>query len=129
VHVETRNSGFLVEPQNLDRLFLSGLASKPLERFSPVCPQNRWLGFGDFGLKINATVSWCEPQNQAGFGLLVAPQNRWRKDGVGHVSRSDGLLRLETSHGRVFQSDLKTDRGAFTDGARGTITDIALSPS
>jgi hypothetical protein len=25
--------------------FVSGLASKPLGRFSPICPQNRWLRF------------------------------------------------------------------------------------
>jgi hypothetical protein len=33
VHVETRSMGFLVEPQNQGRLFVSGLASKPLGRF------------------------------------------------------------------------------------------------
>jgi hypothetical protein len=36
VHVETRSAGFLVEPQNQERRFVSGLASKPLGRFSPV---------------------------------------------------------------------------------------------
>jgi hypothetical protein len=29
-------------------------------------------------LKITATVSWFEPQNQVGYGLSVAPQNRRR---------------------------------------------------
>jgi hypothetical protein len=33
VHVETRSAGFLVDPQNQGRWFVSGLASKPLERF------------------------------------------------------------------------------------------------
>jgi hypothetical protein len=33
VHVETRSAGFLVEPQNQGRRFVSGLASKPLGRF------------------------------------------------------------------------------------------------
>jgi hypothetical protein len=33
VHVETRSSGFLVEPQSQGRRFVSGLASKPLRRF------------------------------------------------------------------------------------------------
>jgi hypothetical protein len=42
VHVETRSAGFLVEPQNQGRRFVSGLASKPLGRFSPVWPQNWW---------------------------------------------------------------------------------------
>jgi hypothetical protein len=32
-HVETRSAGFLVEPQNQGRLFVSGLASKPLRWF------------------------------------------------------------------------------------------------
>jgi hypothetical protein len=39
-HVETRSVGFLVEPQNQDRRFVSGLASKPLEQFLAVWPQN-----------------------------------------------------------------------------------------
>jgi hypothetical protein len=33
VHVETRSTCFLVEPQNQGRRFVSGLASKPLGRF------------------------------------------------------------------------------------------------
>jgi hypothetical protein len=33
VHVETRSAGFLVEPQNQGRWFVSGLASKPLGGF------------------------------------------------------------------------------------------------
>jgi hypothetical protein len=33
VHMETRRVGFLVEPQNQGRGFVSGLASKPLGRF------------------------------------------------------------------------------------------------
>jgi hypothetical protein len=36
-------------------------------------PQNRRLQFGDLSLKITATVSWFMPQNQAGFGLSLAP--------------------------------------------------------
>jgi hypothetical protein len=32
-HVETRSVGFLVEPQNQGRRFVSGLASKPPGRF------------------------------------------------------------------------------------------------
>jgi hypothetical protein len=33
VHMETRSAGFLVEPQNQGRRFVSGLTSKPLEQF------------------------------------------------------------------------------------------------
>jgi hypothetical protein len=43
------------------------------------------------------------------YGLLAVPQNRWEdEDGVGHTLRSSGLLRLEASWVRVFQSGLKT---------------------
>jgi hypothetical protein len=54
VHEEMRSEGFLVEPQNQGRRFVSGLASKPIGQFvsglaskplgwfSPVWPQNRW---------------------------------------------------------------------------------------
>jgi hypothetical protein len=41
-HVDTTSAGVLVEPQNQGRRFVSGLASKPLGRFSSVWPQNRW---------------------------------------------------------------------------------------
>jgi hypothetical protein len=37
-HVETRSAGFLVEPQNQGRRFVSGLALKSLGRFLPVWP-------------------------------------------------------------------------------------------
>jgi hypothetical protein len=80
-------------------MVFAGLASKPVAAVSPdlaskpvvgflVEPQNQGGGgfpslglktgrywFGDLGLKINATVSWFEPQNQADFGLSVAAQN------------------------------------------------------
>jgi hypothetical protein len=88
-------------------------------------PQNLQLWFGDLGLKITMTVSWFGPQNQVGFSLSVAPQNRRREVGVGHASRSSGLLGLEASLARVFQSGLKTGGGATPGGARGTIAEVA----
>jgi hypothetical protein len=48
---------------------------------------------------------------------------------VGHVSRSNGLLHVEASQARVFQSGLKTGGGATTDGAHGAITEVALRSS
>jgi hypothetical protein len=66
-----------------------GLASKPAVVFL-VEPQSQGGGgfpgldikTGSSGLVIWAskspTVSWFGPQNLAGFGLSVAPQNRWR---------------------------------------------------
>jgi hypothetical protein len=62
------------------------MASKPLGRVSWSGPQNWQLLFGNLGLKITATVSWFGSQNQAGYGLSVAPQNRQEdEDDVGHV--------------------------------------------
>jgi hypothetical protein len=60
------------------------------------------------------------PRRFFGLGLKTmweevcrfAPQNRQVvEDGVGHASRSSGLLRLEASRARVSQSSLKTGRG------------------
>jgi hypothetical protein len=65
VHVETRTVGFLVEPQNQGRHFVSGLASKPAAIVSLVWPQNQWRQFSPV---------W--PQNWWQRFLLVWPQNR-----------------------------------------------------
>jgi hypothetical protein len=48
---------------------------------------------------------------------------------VGHVSRSSGLLGVEANLARVFQSGLKTDGGATTGGACGTIAKVASEAS
>jgi hypothetical protein len=48
---------------------------------------------------------------------------------VGHASRSSGLLRVEVSLARVFQSGLKTRRGVITGGARGIITEVTSESS
>jgi hypothetical protein len=74
-------------------------------------------------------VSWFGPQNQVGFGLSVAPQNRQRDVGAGHATRSSGLLRMEACLARVYQSGLKTGGDATAGGARGTITEVALEAS
>jgi hypothetical protein len=63
------------------------------------------------------------------FNLSVAPQNRRREVGVGHASRSSGLLRVEASLAMVSQSDLKTGGCATIGGARGTITEVASEAS
>jgi hypothetical protein len=85
--------------------------------------------FGDLGLKIITTISWFVPQNQVGFGLSVAPQNRQREVSVGHASRSSGLFHVEASLTRVSQSGLKTGGGTTAGGARGTITEVASEAS
>jgi hypothetical protein len=102
----------------------SGLALKSVVRVSQFEPQNRQLRVSDLDIKITATVSCFVPQNKAVFSLSVALQNRRREDGAGHALRSSGLLHLEASHNRVFQSVLKTGGGATTGGACGTITEV-----
>jgi hypothetical protein len=74
-------------------------------------------------------VSWFGPQNQADFGLSVALQNRLRNIGAGHASRSSSLLGVEASLARISQSGLKTNGGAMTGGARGTIVKVASEAS
>jgi hypothetical protein len=64
-----------------------------------------------------------------GFGLSVASQNQRKEVGVGHASRSSGLLGVEASLARVSQSGLKTGGGATTGGACGTITEVASEAS
>jgi hypothetical protein len=59
------------------------------------------------------------------FDLSVAPQNRRREVGVGHASRSNGLLHVKASLTRVSQSGPKIGGGATTGGARSTITKVA----
>jgi hypothetical protein len=44
---------------------------------------------------------------------------------VGHASRFGGLYYVEASRARVFQSNIKTDEGATTGGARGIIVEVA----
>jgi hypothetical protein len=48
---------------------------------------------------------------------------------MGHASRSSGLIHVEASRARIFQSSIKTGGGATTDGARGTITDVVSRSS
>jgi hypothetical protein len=101
-------------------MIFSGLASKLVA----------WVSrFGDLCLKITATVSWFEPQNQVGFSLSIAPQDQRREDSVGHVLRSGSLLHLEASRARVSQCGLKTSGGATTGGARGTIMEVVSGSS
>jgi hypothetical protein len=75
------------------------------------------------------TVSWYGPKKQVDFGLSIVQQNRRREIGAGYTSRSSGLLRMEASLTRVSLSGLKTDEGATTGGARGTIAEVASEVS
>jgi hypothetical protein len=102
-----------------------GLALKLVAQVFRFGHQNLQLRFGDLGIKITVTVSWFGHQNYASYDLSVAPQKRWEDGvGVGHMSRFNCLLHMKASRVRVFQSGLKTGRGATVDGARGTITEV-----
>jgi hypothetical protein len=124
-HVETRSAVFLVEPQNQGRRFVSGLASKPLERFSPVWPQNWWRRF----LPVCPQNRWSgfliEPQNQGGGGFLGLGLKIGSYDLVIWVSKSPRRffgLGLETKWASVCQLHHKTDGGR---SARDTRRDLA----
>jgi hypothetical protein len=75
------------------------------------------------------TVFWFGPQNQVGFSLSVAQQNRRREVSAGHASRSSSFLGVEASLARVSQSSLKTGGGTTTGGACGTIAEVASEAS
>jgi hypothetical protein len=115
----------VVWPQN----HWDGLTSKPVVTVFRFAPQNRQLWFSDLGFKITAMVYWFGPQNQLGFSLSFAPQNYWREDDAGHTSRYGGLLHLEASRAKVFQSGLNTGGGATAGGARCTIMKVASKSS
>jgi hypothetical protein len=80
-HVETRSTGFLVEPQNQGRWFVSGLASKPAAMvFTSLASKPVATVFSSLASKLVATVSpglaskptvgfLVEPQNQGGGGF------------------------------------------------------------
>jgi hypothetical protein len=48
---------------------------------------------------------------------------------VGHASRSSGLLHVEANWARVSQFGLKAGKDTTVGGARGTIVQVASSPS
>ena len=93
----------------------------------PVWPQNRWLRFGDLGLKIIATVSWFGPQNQGerGFVSLCLKTNGRMNTVWRHTSTSGGLLWCEASRVRVSQFIHKTGGGAAADGPHGNIVEVS----
>jgi hypothetical protein len=99
MHVETRTTGFLVEPQNKGQRFVSGFTSKPHGRFSVVWHQNRWLRFSGLGLKTGSS----------GLMIWALKSPRWFF-GLG----------LKTKQALVYQLRHKTDGG----GWRGTHVEI-----
>jgi hypothetical protein len=92
------------------------------------------LKTGSYGLMIWVSNSpqrflglCLKTKRAAVIGCVTKPTEDG--DGVGHTSRSSGLLHVEEYRARVSQSDLKTNGVATVSGARGTITEVVLSLS
>jgi hypothetical protein len=117
---------------------------------SVVWTQNYWDGFSQFGLKTGGDGFPCLDLKAGSYSLMIyATKSPWRflglglkakwatvcrlhhknrredEDGAGHISRSSGLLHMEASQAMVSQSGLKTSGGVMTDGACGTIAEVA----
>jgi hypothetical protein len=131
----------------------SGLASKPAATVSPdlasklvvgflVEPQNQGGGgFSGLGIKTGSSglVIWASKSLRRFLGLRLKTKwasvcrlrhkNRRNEVGAEHTSRFSGLLHMEASLARVFQSALKTDGDATAGGARGTITEVTSKAS
>jgi hypothetical protein len=90
MHMETRSTDFLVEPQNQGRRFVSGLASKPV---GPVWPQNRWVRFLSLDLKTGS----------CGLVIWTSKSPRWFF-----------CLGLKTKQASVCQLCHKIDGGRMT---------------
>jgi hypothetical protein len=102
--------------------------------------QGSWQEKEIYGSKSATVVWWFGSQNHRdGFlgwaskasrlSLSVALQNRWEGIHAGHTSRSGGLLHMEVSQARVFQTSLKTGGGTTAGRARGIITEVASESS
>jgi hypothetical protein len=122
---EDEEHGFLGSTSK-PRLTVSlGLASKPMNTVLVVWPQNHSHGFPGLGLRTGSSslVIWPTKSQLRILGLglktkwamvcrFVPQHRREDEDGVGHASRSSGLLHLEVSQARVSQSSLKSSGGA-----------------
>jgi hypothetical protein len=75
------------------------------------------------------TVSWFVLKTNWAMVCRLRSKSMGGCDGMGHVSRSSGLLRVEASWTRVFQSDFKTGGDAVMGGACGIIVEVASSTS
>jgi hypothetical protein len=89
-----------------------GLGSKSRSTVSRFVPQNRQLQFGDLCLKITVTVSCFVSQNEASYGLSIAPQNQREEVSTEHTSKSSSLLHVEASRAMIsyFTSKLTETR-------------------
>jgi hypothetical protein len=136
--LKTGGDSFLLFDLKIGGDGFSGLTSKSVVTVFLIEPQNQGGGgFPGLCLKIDSygLVIWASKSQRRFLDLCLKTRQVWfvscvtkptgECDGVGHTSRSNGLLRVEASLARISQSGLKTDTGATTDGARGTITKVA----
>jgi hypothetical protein len=117
VHVETRSAGFLVEPQNQGRWFVSGLTSKSVATvFSGLASKS--VVMVSLGLASKPVVGFLvEPQNQVdgGFlGLFLKTDSYGLVIWVSKSPRQFFGLALKTKHALICQLHHKTDRGRST---------------
>jgi hypothetical protein len=96
------------------RTVFSGLALKPVARVPGL-----GLETGSSGLVVWAS----KPSGLRFVGCTTKLMERGRCETRVKIW---WLARLEASHARVSRSDLKTDGGVTTGGARGTIVEVAL---
>jgi hypothetical protein len=114
VHVETRSTGFLVEPQNQGRTVSSGLASKPVVTvFSSLA--SKLVATVSPGLASKPAVGFLvEPQNQGSGGFLALGLKTGSYGLVIWASKSPRWfldLRLKTKQASVCRLHHKTDGG------------------
>jgi hypothetical protein len=98
-----------------------------VDGLSAVWPKNHWDVFPGLGIKTGSygLVTWSSktPRRFLGLGL----ETKHAMVCLLHHkidSRSSGLLRVEASRARVFQSGHKTSGDTTVGGARGTIMDV-----
>jgi hypothetical protein len=70
-HMETRSTGFLVEPQNQGRRFSLVWSQNQWRRFSPVWPQNWWRRFLPVWPQNRRWVSWLSLKTKVVEGFPV----------------------------------------------------------
>jgi hypothetical protein len=110
--------GFLVEPQNQCGRGFPSLGLKTGSYGLVILASKSLRQFLSLGLKINQ-ASDCRLHHKTNGGGV----------GAGHVSRYSGLLHVEASLARVFQSGMKTGGCATTGGVCGMIAEIASEAS
>jgi hypothetical protein len=98
VHIEMRSTSFF------------GGALKPLRRFLPVWPQNRWRQFSWFGLKTKGDCFLVWTSKSVAVVWWFVPQNH-----------RDGLW-LKTKQTSVYRLRHKTDGGRTVRDTRRDLT-------